>query len=79
MEAVIEEHECTRFERPKLKGRVVEYGFGLGICREQNLESAVKEKSIDDIRTHATPDAIAGLEHNRHYAGLQKTYGAGQS
>jgi len=48
----------TTVKRPKFEVGIVQEFLGSWIRREENLETTIQAKAIDDICPHPTPDSI---------------------
>jgi hypothetical protein len=49
-------------ESLKIEGLVVEKLLGFGVCRDEDLESAVEKKAVNDVSSDAAADVVGSFE-----------------
>ncbi len=69
-------HERAGGEVPHRQLHEIDVAAHLGIGGEQNLETAVETKTIDDVGAHATTNAVACLEKRDTTASALQVAGA---
>lgn len=62
MELTVAVNASAGVESLKIEGLVVEKLLSFGVCRDEDLESAVEKKAVNDVSSDAAADVVGSFE-----------------